>query len=75
MGRQCACGWQYKWKQGWGGEYAEGTCLCICAGNGLGPVGGRAIGEALKVNTTLHDLDLNSECGGGHAREAGRRMI
>ena len=42
-----------------------------CAGNGLGPEGGVAIGEALKVNTTLHNLTLYSECGSRHARGAG----
>ena len=34
-----------------------------CAGNGLGPEGGVAIGEALKVNTTLHTLYLGGEWG------------
>ena len=38
------------------------------AGNGLGPVAGKAIGEALKVNKTLHTLNLRGECRSGRVR-------
>ena len=38
------------------------------AGNGLGDEAGKAIGEALKVNKTLHTLNIGGECSSGRER-------
>ena len=34
----------------------------LCAGNGLGEEGGKAIAAALKKNSTLTHVDLGGEC-------------
>ena len=70
---RCLCAWS----DGVGVAAADGVCLrrscggagCLqsCRGlpadNALGEGGGRAMAEALRVNTTLERLDLGGKCG------------
>ena len=47
----------------------------VSAGNGLGPEGGAAVAEALKVNKTLHTLFLDGECGAWWVRGVRGRLL
>ena len=48
----------------------EYVCVCVCtflcvvcvSGNGIGAAGGTAVAEALKVNTSVLEIDLCCEC-------------
>ena len=59
------------------GEWAPDaalSCACARADNGLGEKGGAAIAEALKVNRTVHTLNLYGAWGSATAACSGRGL-
>ena len=44
------------------GAWCVRVCRCVCvSGSAIGAAGGTAVAEALKVNTSVQEIDLSSE--------------